>query len=58
MHFSLPESCIQQLATSLINGLQEVHTVMKEPHGAICPSEVFFDSQFQPKVAFSSADSV
>ena len=50
LHISLPETAIQQVTMNLVKGVHEVHTHMKSHHGAVTPSEIFFDSACQLKV--------
>ena len=47
---TLPENCIQLIAGCVIRGLNQIHSQLKQPHGAIKASEILFDTHCNPKV--------
>jgi len=49
-HSALPESCLRQLAIGVLRGLDDVHSSLNRAYGALTPSEIIFDANYQPKL--------
>lgn len=51
---TLPETCLQRVAKSVILGLQDIHQLLQRGHRGVSPAEILIDGSFHPKVENSN----